>query len=89
MQPGVPHFVYGPENAICSGGHYYATCLMQATLQSLVHSFVVGDFITNIIHHPSRQLLRRIVLLYGLGLVENCIKVTGEPPFFMLRFFCC
>lgn len=83
MRPGVPHFVYGPEHTICSGGHYYATCLMQATLQSLVHSFVIGDFVTNIRHHPSRQLLRRIVLFYGKGLVDNCIKVTGQPHFCM------
>lgn len=77
MQPGCPHFVYGPENTICHGGHYYATCLMQATLQSVVHNFVVGVFITNTTHQPSRLLLRRIILFYGLGLVENRIKVTG------------
>jgi hypothetical protein len=79
MRPGTPHFVYGPENTICYGGHYYSTCLMQETLFSLVHSFVISEFIMNITHHPSRQLLRRIVLFYGLGLVENRLKVEGRP----------
>ena len=77
MRPGVPHFVFGPEDAICYGGHFYTTSLMQMTLQSLVHSFVVGDFVTNITHHPSRSLLRRIVLLSHIGLVEDRFQPTG------------
>jgi hypothetical protein len=51
---------------------------MQKTLQSLVHSFVLSDFITNITHYPSCLLLRRIILMYGLGLVEGRIKINGE-----------
>ena len=79
MRPVTPHFVYGSENTICYGGNYYLTCLMQETLFSLVHSFVISEFIMNITHHPSRQLLRQIVLFYGLGLVENRLKVEGRP----------
>jgi len=78
MRPGVPHFVFGPEDTICYGGHFYATALMQNTLQSLVHSFVVGDFVTNITHVPSRSLLRRIVLLYQTDLKEDHFQCTGE-----------
>lgn len=78
MQPGIPHFVYGPEHTICYGGHYYSTCLMQATLRSLIHSFVLGYGITNASHVASRALIRRIVHLYGLGLVEKRIKQTGK-----------
>jgi len=78
MRPGVPHFVFGLEDTICSGGHFYGTSLMQNTLQSLVHSFVVGDFVTNITHHPSRSVLRRIVLLYQTGLMENRFQCSGE-----------
>ncbi len=77
MQPNTPHAVYGPANTIVHGGHYYTTCLMQTTLQGIIHCFVVGDFITNITHHPSRQLLRRIVLFYHQGLVKRRIKITG------------
>jgi len=57
MRPGVPHFVYGLESAITHGGHFYSSSLMQATLQSLVHTFVLSDFISNMFHYPSRQLL--------------------------------
>ena len=85
MRPGIPHFVYGPENTICYGGHFYVTCLMQLSLQSLVHGFVVGEFITNISHHPSQALLRRIVILYGRGLVEDCLRLTGNGQGF---YFC-
>ena len=84
MRPGVPHFVIGPEDAICYGGHFYATSHMHTTLQSLVHSFVVSDFITNITHHPSRSLLRRIVLLYYIGLVEERFQSTGKVGFLFL-----
>jgi hypothetical protein len=51
---------------------------MQMTLQSLIHSFVLNDFITNTTHHPSRQLLRRIVLFFGLGLVEGRLELEGK-----------
>ena len=78
MQPGVPHFVFGPEDTICYGGHFYVTALMQNTLQSLLHSFIVGDFITNITHLPSRSLLRRLVLLYHIGLVEDQFQHTDK-----------
>jgi hypothetical protein len=50
---------------------------MQKTLQGLVHSFIIGDFITNTAHYPSRLLLRRVMLLYGLGLLEKRITITG------------
>jgi len=87
MRPGVPHFVFGPEDTICSGGHFYATSLMQQTLRSMVHSFVVSEFITNITHHPSRSLLRRIVLLYRIGLVEQRFQRTGKIAYlFPLHF---
>ncbi len=77
MQPNTPHAVYGPKNMIIHGGHYYATCLMQETLQGLIHCFVLGDFITNITHHPSCQLLRRIIAFYHLGLVERRVSKSG------------
>jgi hypothetical protein len=80
MRPGVPHFVYGPEHTLCYGGHFYTTSLMQATLTSLAHSFIVGDLITNATHHPSRSLLRRIVLLFHVGLMEHQFHHTGRYP---------
>jgi hypothetical protein len=78
MRPGVPHFVYGLENAITHGGHFYCASLIQATLQSLIHSFVLSDFISNTFHHPSRQLLRRLVVFWGLALLENRLTPQGK-----------
>lgn len=69
MRPGAPHFVYGPENAITHGGHFYSSSLMQATVESLVHTFILSDFISNTFHHPSRQLLRRIVIFWAVALL--------------------
>ena len=41
------------------------------------------------VHHPSHMLLRKIVLFYGLGLLENCIKPTGKfwPYVFVRNLF--
>jgi hypothetical protein len=78
MQPGVPHFVYGLENTIIHGGHFYSSSLMQATAESLVHSFVLSNFISNTFHHPSRQLLRRIVIFWSLALLESRLTSTGK-----------
>lgn len=78
MQPGVPHFVYGLENAIIHGGHFYSSSLMQATLPSLIHTLVLSTFISNTFHHPSRQLLRRIAIFWGLGLLEGRMTPAGN-----------
>ena len=59
LRPGdFLYFVYGLENAITYGGHFYCSSLMQATTESLVHMFILSDFILNTNHHPSWQLLR-------------------------------
>jgi hypothetical protein len=78
MQPGVPHFVYGLENSIIHGGHFYSSSLMQSTLTSLVHTFVLNEFISNTFHHPSRQLLRHIVIFWGLALLEGRLTPEGK-----------
>ncbi len=91
MQPGVPHFVYSLENAIIHGGHFYSSSLMQATVQSLIHTFILNEFITNTFHHPSRQLLRHIITFWGLALLEKCITPEGKSatvsPFHVLNHF--
>ena len=78
MRPGVPHFVYGLEDTIIHGGHFYSSSLMQATAESLVHSFVLSDFISNTFHDPSCQLLRRIVLFWGHALLEKRLTSKGK-----------
>ncbi len=81
--PGQPHFVFGYAHSICLGGHYYLTNHMQKTLQALIHSFILHRFITNVAH-PTRSLLRRMVLFYHMGLMENEIPCSGAS---VLSFF--
>lgn len=78
MRPGVPHFVYGLEDAIIHGGHFYSSSLIQATVQSLLHTFVLSNFISNTYHNPAHQLLRRIVIFWGLGILGQCIDQEGK-----------
>ena len=79
MRPGQPHFVYGPENAITHGGHFYCSSLMQETAQSLIHTFVLSDFVSNTFHHESRQLLRRIITFWALALLtEDLVEPEGK-----------
>lgn len=75
--PGQPHFVFGYAHSICLGGHYYLTDHMQKTLQALIHSFVLHEFLTNT-SHPTRALLRRMVLFYHMGLIEDEISQSGK-----------
>ena len=78
MRPGVPHYVYGVENTIIHGGHFYCASQMQATVESLVHTFVLSDFISNTFHHPSRQLLHHIVVFRALRLLQHPFGENGE-----------
>ena len=77
MRPGVPHYVYGVENTIIHGGHFYCASQMQATVESLVHTFILSNFISNTFHHPSRELLRRIVVFWALGLLQHPFSANG------------
>lgn len=84
MMPGQPHFVFGYAHSICIGGHYYLTSHMQKTLQALIHSFILHKFLTNI-SHPTRVLLRRMVLFYHMVLIEDEISQTGMSTLLCLR----
>jgi hypothetical protein len=86
MKANTPHFVYGITPAICHGGHYYATSLMQETLQGLIHAFVLDQFLTNTQHFATRPVLRRILLFYHLGLIEGSIPSTGILSYFISLF---
>lgn len=78
MRANTPHFVYGPDNTICHGYHFYSTSTLQATACSLMHTFVLGDFLTNITHHPTRLILRRLLVFYFLALFEQRVDKNGE-----------
>jgi hypothetical protein len=77
MKASTPHFVYGIEPCIMHGGHFYMMDLMQETVQSLLHSFVLNGFITNNTHYSSRSLLRRMLMFCYMGLIENIIHSSG------------
>jgi hypothetical protein len=85
MMPNQPHFVFGYADSICLGGHYYLTNHMQRTLQGLIHSFILHNFLTNT-SHPTRVLLRRIILFFHMGLMEKEILASGKPYIFCLSF---
>lgn len=80
MMPCQPHFVFGYAHTICLGGHYYLTSHMQKTLQGLIHSFILHNFLTNT-SHPTGVLLRRMVLFFHMGLIENEIPASGTVHF--------
>ena len=86
MMPCQPHFVFGYTNSVCLGGHYYLTNHMQKTLQGLVHSFVLHNFLTNT-SHPTGVLLRRIIIFFHMGLVEKGIPASGMPYIFCISMF--
>ena len=86
MLPNTPHFVFGMENSICYGGHFYSTMTMQRTLSGLIHSFMLDKFVTNTAHQASRQLLRRILVLYLHGLMDKKISTEGMKLILLTSF---
>ena len=86
MRPNTPHFVFGMENTICYGGHFYCTSTMQQTLSGVIHSFMLDKFLTNTSHQASRQLLRRILMFYLHGLMDKKISSQGVKLSILLYF---
>ena len=83
MRPNTPHFVFGMENSIRYGGHFYSTLTMHQTLSGVIHSFMLDHFLTNTTHLASRQLLRRILVFYLHGLMDKKISTEGMNPFYL------
>lgn len=81
MRPNTPHFVFGTENSICYGGHFYSTLTMPQTLSGVIHSFILDKFLTNTAHQASRQLLRRMLVFYLHGLMDKKISTEGMNSF--------
>lgn len=77
MPANQPHSVYGSEPTIIHGGHFFLASVMETTAQSLFHSFVMNQFLTNTFHYRSRQLLRRILDFFRLGLLERKLALSG------------
>ena len=86
MMPCQPHFVFGYAHTICLGGHYYLSNQMQQTLRGLIHSFILHKFLTNT-SHPTRILLRRMILFYHMGLLEDEIPESGVFSVSPISFF--
>jgi len=79
MRPNTPHAVFSPENAICHGGHFYATSTMQDTMFGIVHSFVGPMSLTNADKPTHGIVLRRIAGFYHDALVQQRLEDDGEP----------
>jgi len=77
MHPGVPHYVYGVKNTIIHGSHFYCASQMQSTVESLVHTFILSNFILNTFHHPSRELLCHIIVFWTLRLLQHLFSANS------------
>ena len=91
MRPNTPHAVYTPENAICHGGHFFASTTLRDTFSGIVHSFMADSYITNNSPKHSRQALRRIVIFYHYALAREMIEVDGTclKSHLIYPFFVC
>jgi hypothetical protein len=77
MRPNTPHAVFTPENAICHGGHFYATSTMQDTMFGIVHTFIANAVLTNAHKVTHGLILRRIAVFYHSILVGRKIQDDG------------
>ncbi|KAF8896910.1 hypothetical protein CPB84DRAFT_1848087 [Gymnopilus junonius] len=71
MRANQPHAVYGKEATIIHGGHFYLSSMMEVTVQSLIHTFILDQFLSNTTYHQSHLLLHRIIDFYRMGLLEE------------------
>ena len=89
MRPNALHAVYTPENAICHGGHFFASATLKDTFSGIVHTFMADEYITNNSPKHSKQALRRIIIFYHYALTRQMIEVDGtclEPHLIDLLF---
>lgn len=70
MRPCTAHWVLGTGNTITLGRHYYSTAAIQRHCFGVVHTFVMGLFVTNTFHDDNtRCLLCQLMGVYFRHLV--------------------
>lgn len=58
------HYVVSTEDAIVYGRHFYSTSSIARSVSGIVHTFILGYFITNDSHTHTRTLIRRLIYLW-------------------------
>ena len=65
MPPNVPHWVMGTSNAICVGRHFYAASMIQISVITVVHTFILDGAVTNASHQKTRMLLYQLLVCWS------------------------
>jgi hypothetical protein len=67
MPPGVPHWVLGTSNSLCTGRHFYAESTIKSSAITIVQSFI-GTALTNNQNIEARTLLFQLLVFWSLRL---------------------
>lgn len=78
MRPNTPHAVFTPTEAVCEGGHFFATSTLQDTLVGIVHAFMAGNLVTNTEHASARCHLQEMIAFFHLALIRAEVEEEGE-----------
>lgn len=82
MRPATPHYVVTLENSITYGRHFYSTATLLESVWGIVHSFVMGYGVTNVLHeNVTRTYLHRIMAMVSSFFVT---EVKGELRYLMM-----
>lgn len=76
MPPGIPHWVLGTSNTLCTGRHFYSSSSIRSSVVTIVHTFLLGGAITNEDHLETRTLLYQLMVFWTMRLDKT--DVDGE-----------
>jgi hypothetical protein len=78
MPGGVPHWVLGTSNAICSGRHFYGASTIRNSVVAIVHSFLLSGALTNADHLETRTLLYQMMVFWSMRLDKRDVDGRFE-----------
>jgi hypothetical protein len=64
MRPNTLHYVVTLENSIVYGRHFYPTSTVQRSVLGIIHTFVMSNGITNMLHDTLHTMLRRMMVMW-------------------------
>jgi hypothetical protein len=73
MPGGVPHWVLGTSNAICTGRHFYGASSIRSSVITIVHTFLLKGALTNEDHQETRTLLYQLLVFWSTRLDKKDI----------------
>jgi hypothetical protein len=80
MRPNTLHYVVTIESSIVYGRHFYSASTVQSSILGIVHTFIMSNGITNVLHDQLHTMLRRMMAMWYENYDQDPLSQGSSDP---------